>query len=108
MVHTRVCGARSVLNTTSIYTRFADRSIFAPRRKEAESRSFLDSERVVRKAFHADYGRMLKEDRVLRLVAKADAAVGRGEKSVEDSLEEVRLRPREGRGSFFHRYITNA
>lgn len=64
-------------------------SIFAPRRKEAESRSLFDKDRTVKKAFDADYGRMLKEGRVFRLIAKADAAVGRGEKTVEDSLNEA-------------------
>lgn len=66
-----------------------DGSIFAPRRKEAESRSFWDTERVTRKALDADYGRMLKEDRVLKLVAKCDADVVKGQKTPKESLEEA-------------------
>lgn len=66
-----------------------DDSIFAPRRKEAESRSFWDTERVTRKALDADYGRMLKEDRVLKLIAKSDAEVAKGQKTAKESLEEV-------------------
>lgn len=64
-------------------------SIFAPRRKEAESRSFWDTERVTRKALDADYGRMLKEDRVLKLIAKSDADVVKGRKTAKESLEEA-------------------
>lgn len=40
---------------------------------------------------------MLKEDRVLKYLAKSDAAVASGEKTVNESLDEVRLllsRPR--------------
>lgn len=32
---------------------------------------------------------MLKEDRVLKFLAKSDAAVANGEKTVNESLEEV-------------------
>lgn len=64
-------------------------SIFAPRRKEADSRSFWDTDRVVRKALDADYGRMLKEDRVLRLISKSDTSVATGQKAAKESLEEV-------------------
>lgn len=67
------------------------KSIFAPRRKEAESRTFWDTERVVRKALDADFGRMLKEDRIIKLMAKSDSAVVQGKKTVAESLEEVRL-----------------
>lgn len=70
-------------------------SIFTPRRKEAESRSFWDTDRVVKKALDIDFGRMLKEDRILKLMAKCDNAVVGGEKTVAESLEEVRER-REG------------
>lgn len=73
----------------SFFFRGGGCSIFAPRRKEAESRSFWDTERVIRKALDADYSRMLKEERVLRLISKADAKVVQGEKTVKDSLEEV-------------------
>lgn len=66
-------------------------SIFAPRRKEAESRSFWDSDRVVRKALDADFGRMLKEDRIVKLMAKSDNAVVNGQKTVSESLEEVTM-----------------
>lgn len=87
----------SVLRTLESYPRylnstFVDGSIFAPRRKEAESRSFFETERVIKKTLDADYGRMLKEGRVLRLLAKADAAVGRGQKTVNESLEEASMR----------------
>ncbi len=67
-------------------------SIFTPRRKEAESRTFWDTDRVVRKALDIDFGRMLKEDRILKLIAKSDNAVVNGEKTVAESLEEVRER----------------
>lgn len=67
----------------------ANYSIFVPRRKESEGRSFWDTDRVVKKALDVDYGRMLKEERVLRLISKADAEVVRGEKTVKESLEEV-------------------
>lgn len=65
-------------------------SIFAPRRKEAESRNFWDTDRVVRKALDSDFGRMLKEDRIVKLMAKSDIAVVNGQKTVSESLEEVR------------------
>ncbi|CAN0405657.1 unnamed protein product, partial [Ectocarpus sp. 13 AM-2016] len=64
-------------------------SIFAPRRREAESRTFWDTERVVLKALDADFGRMLKEDRIVKLMAKSDNAVAKGQKSVAESLDEV-------------------
>lgn len=66
------------------------KSIFTPRRKEAESRTFWDTERVVRKALDTDFGRMLKEDRMVKLMAKSDSAVIQGKKTVTESLEEVR------------------
>lgn len=69
-------------------------SIFAPRRKEAESRTFWDTDRIVRKALDADFGRMLKEDRIVKLMAKSDNAVVNGQKTVAESLEEVRMLPR--------------
>eukprot|EP00752_Nemacystus_decipiens_P001778 g1718.t2 len=65
-------------------------SIFAPRRKEAESRSFWDTDRVVRKALDADFGRMLKEDRIVKLMAKSDNAVVNGRKTAGEGLEEVK------------------
>ncbi|CAM9544373.1 unnamed protein product, partial [Ectocarpus sp. 12 AP-2014] len=65
-------------------------SIFAPRRREAESRTFWDTERVVLKALDADFGRMLKEDRIVKLMAKSDNAVAKGQKSVAESLDEVK------------------
>ncbi|CAN0405716.1 unnamed protein product, partial [Ectocarpus sp. 13 AM-2016] len=65
-------------------------SIFAPRRREAESRTFWDTERVVLKALDADFGRMLKEDRIVKLMAKSDNAVAKGHKSVAESLDEVK------------------
>lgn len=46
---------------------------------------------MVRKALDTDFARMLKEDRVLKYLAKSDAAVASGEKTVNESLEEVRL-----------------
>lgn len=67
------------------------KSIFTPRRKEAESRTFWDTERVVRKALDTDFGRMLKEDRMVKLMAKSDSAVVQGKKTVVESLEEVRI-----------------
>ena len=45
---------------------------------------------MVRKALDTDFGRMLKEDRILKLIAKCDSAVVNGEKTVAESLEEVR------------------
>eukprot|EP00903_Cladosiphon_okamuranus_P005365 g5358.t2 len=65
-------------------------SIFAPRQKEAESRTFWDTDRIVRKALDADFGRMLKEDRIVKLMAKSDNAVVNGQKTVAESLEEVK------------------
>lgn len=44
---------------------------------------------MTRKALDVDYGRMLKEDRVLKLVAKADAEVVKGQKTAKESLEEA-------------------
>lgn len=63
-------------------------SIFAPRRREAESRTFWDTERVVLKALDADFGRMLKEDRIVKLMTKSDNAVAKGQ-PVAESLDEV-------------------
>lgn len=37
--------------------------------------------------------RMLKEDRVLKLVAKSDSAVAKGKKAVKESLEEASTAP---------------
>ncbi|CAM9547547.1 unnamed protein product [Hapterophycus canaliculatus] len=65
-------------------------SIFAPRRREAESRAFWDTEKVVRKALDTDFGRMLKEDRIIKLMAKCDSEVVKGQKDVTESLEEVK------------------
>ncbi|CAM9275025.1 unnamed protein product [Scytosiphon promiscuus] len=65
-------------------------SIFAPRRKESESRTFWDTERVVRKALDTDFGRMLKEDRIIKLMGKCDNEVVKGQKAVAESLEEVK------------------
>ena len=50
----------------------------------------------MRKALDADFGRMLKEDRIVKLMAKSDNAVISGQKTVGESLEEVRTpsRPR--------------
>lgn len=45
----------------------------------------------MRKALDADFGRMLKEDRMVKLMAKSDRAVVQGKKTVAESLEEVRL-----------------
>lgn len=44
----------------------------------------------MRKALDADFGRMLKEDRIVKLIAKSDNAVVNGQKTVAESLEEVR------------------
>ena len=44
----------------------------------------------MRKALDADFGRMLKEDRIVKLMAKSDNAVISGQKTVGESLEEVR------------------
>lgn len=77
-----------------------NRSIFAPRRKEAESRAFFDTERVVRKAFDVDYARTLKEERVLKLIAKSDPAVVKGSKTVKESLEEASMLSSATRCSF--------
>lgn len=65
------------------------KSVFAPRRKEAESRTFWDTDRVVKKAFDTDFARMLKEDRIVKLIAKCDNAVINRQKTVAESLEEV-------------------
>lgn len=44
---------------------------------------------MVLKALDADFGRMLKEDRIVKLMAKSDNAVVKGQKSVAESLDEV-------------------
>ena len=89
----KACSERALHKSITLLCCFVctrdDDSIFAPRRKEAESRSFWDTERVTRKALDADYGRMLKEDRVLKLVAKCDAEVVKGQKTPKESLEEA-------------------
>lgn len=91
---------------------FSGGSIFAPRRKEAESRSFWDTDRVVRKALDADYGRMLKEDRVQRLIGKSDDSVAKEQKTVKESLEEVSAVAEDGGGregvSTFSMYTANS
>lgn len=79
----------SVLSTCRLTTTAITNSIFAPRRKEAESRTFWDTEKVVRKALETDFGRMLKEDRIIKLMAKCDNEVVKGQKAVAESLEEV-------------------
>lgn len=45
----------------------------------------------MRKALDADFGRMLKEDRIVKLIAKSDKTVVSGQKTVDESLEEVRM-----------------
>lgn len=44
---------------------------------------------MVLKALDADFGRMLKEDRIVKLMAKSDNAVVKGQKPVAESLNEV-------------------
>ncbi|CAM9278761.1 unnamed protein product [Discosporangium mesarthrocarpum] len=65
-------------------------SIFGPRKKEAESKCYVDTDRIIQKALEVDYNRMLKEDRVYKFITKADTGVARGEKTAEESLDEVK------------------
>jgi hypothetical protein len=66
-------------------------SIYALRRKEAESRTFWNTPKVLHKAADVDFSRMLKEDRVHKLIAKADGRVAAGEVSSDYSLNEVKV-----------------
>ncbi|CAM9993975.1 unnamed protein product, partial [Choristocarpus tenellus] len=65
-------------------------SIFGPRRKETESKSYLDTDRIVRKALEVDHSRMLKEERLHKWIARTDVSVAQGNKTTNESLTEVK------------------
>jgi hypothetical protein len=53
------------------------KSVFAPRLKEADARSFWETEKVVARAFEVDWRRMLDEPRVRKYVGEGGRG-GRG------------------------------
>ncbi|KAJ1458881.1 hypothetical protein M885DRAFT_614242 [Pelagophyceae sp. CCMP2097] len=60
-------------------------SIFAPRLKEADARSYYETDRVVHRALDVDFNRTLEEDRFSKYISKA----GRIVFEVEDVAAEV-------------------
>ena len=65
------------------------KSIFGDRRQLADSRSFYDTPKVIKRALEKDFDRMLSEPRIAKLIAKEDSGVKSGE-SIESELAEIK------------------
>ncbi|CAM9640570.1 unnamed protein product [Chrysoparadoxa australica] len=65
-------------------------SIFAPRRRDGEARSYFDTDRVIMRAVETDWGRMLKEERVKKFMTKSAPEVQSGEIGLDAALDSVK------------------
>lgn len=65
-------------------------SIFAQRKKENDSRGWLDSEKTLNKQFALDWERIVTKSRFRRLVGREDAGVRKEGQNLDNELEEIR------------------